>query len=113
MERLAEIYRVFCEKSSDTVNPSVYNRIPGKILRCFYDKDFRSDIIESVLCGSLFPSEFPINDMVKYWVDIFSGLDKVEVNALEKILEQKQRLQEELQKYLALRQNSQVCDLGS
>jgi sister-chromatid-cohesion protein PDS5 len=29
--------------------------------------------------------------MVKYWVDIFSGLDKVEVNALEKILEQKQR----------------------
>jgi sister-chromatid-cohesion protein PDS5 len=41
MERLAEIYRVFCEKSSDTVNPSVYNRIPGKILRCFYDKDFR------------------------------------------------------------------------
>jgi sister-chromatid-cohesion protein PDS5 len=45
--------------------------------------------------------------MVKYWVDIFSGLDKVEVNALEKILEQKQRLQEELQKYLALRQNSQ------
>ncbi|CAJ2658166.1 unnamed protein product [Trifolium pratense] len=107
MERLAEIYRVFCEKSSDTVNPSGYNWIPGKILRCFYDKDFRSDIIESVLCGSLFPSEFSIKDMVKYWVDIFSGLDKVEVNALEKLLEQKQRLQEELQKYLALRQNSQ------
>ncbi|CAI8590496.1 unnamed protein product [Vicia faba] len=107
MERLAEIYRVFCEKSSDTVNPSGYDWIPGKILRCFYDKDFRSDTIESILCGSLFPSEFSINNMVKHWIDIFSGLDEVEVKALEKILEQKQRLQEELQKYLALRQNSQ------
>ncbi|CAK8531255.1 unnamed protein product [Lathyrus sativus] len=107
MERLAEIYRVFCEKSSDTVIPSGYDWIPGKILRCFYDKDFRSDTIESILCGSLFPSEFSINNMVKHWIDIFSGLEEVEVKALEKILEQKQRLQEELQKYLALRQNSQ------
>ena len=41
MERLAEIYKVFCEKSSDTVNPNEYDWIPGKILRCFYDKDFR------------------------------------------------------------------------
>lgn len=98
---------------------------------------FRSDTIEAVLCGSLFPSEFAMNDIVKHWIDIFSGLDNVEVRALERILEQKQRwawltyvmtyifygvsslrfswflfngrLQEELQKYLALRQNSQVC----
>ncbi|KAL5069391.1 hypothetical protein RYX36_020278, partial [Vicia faba] len=49
MERLAEIYRVFCEKSSDTVNPSGYDWIPVKILRCFYDKDFRSETIESIL----------------------------------------------------------------
>lgn len=100
---------------------------------------FRSDTIESVLCGSLFPSEFSINDMVKHWVEIFSGLDKVEVKALEKILGQKQRyaclilvityifpgvsnlqfswchfdgrLQEEMQKYLVLRQNCQVHTL--
>jgi len=32
-----------------------------------------------------------MNDMVKHWIDIFSGLDNVEVKALEKILEQKQR----------------------
>jgi len=51
----------------------------------------RSDIIESILCESLFPSEFTINDIVKHWVGIFSRFDKVEVKALEKILEQKQR----------------------
>jgi len=51
----------------------------------------RSDIIESILCESLFPSEFSINDIVKRWVGIFSRFDKVEVKALEKILEQKQR----------------------
>ncbi|RDX94616.1 Sister chromatid cohesion protein PDS5-like B, partial [Mucuna pruriens] len=111
MERLAEIYRVFCENSSNAVNSSEYDWIPGKILRCFYDKDFRSDIIESILCGSLFPSEFSINDIVKRWVEIFSGFDKVETKALEKILEQKQRLQEEMQKYLALRQISQGKDI--
>ncbi|KAE9591537.1 hypothetical protein Lalb_Chr20g0119541 [Lupinus albus] len=110
MERLAEIYRVFCENSSDTVNPNEYVWIPGMILRCFFDKDFRPDIIESVLCGSLFPSEFSINYMVKHWVEIFSGFDKVEVKALEKILEQKQGLQQEMQKYLTLRQMSQDKD---
>ena len=103
----------------------------------------RSDKIESVLCGSLFPPEISTNDIVKRWIEIFSGFGKVEVKALEKILEQKQRyacltsvmafihpgsgvpnfpfswyhfddrLQEEMQKYLGLRQMSQVCNLGS
>ncbi|KAF7840507.1 sister chromatid cohesion protein PDS5-like protein A-like isoform X3 [Senna tora] len=42
MERLAEIYRVFCEKNSDSsVNPNEYDWIAGKILRCFYNKDLR------------------------------------------------------------------------
>ncbi|MED6138901.1 hypothetical protein PIB30_078895 [Stylosanthes scabra] len=69
-----------------------------------------SDVIESVLSGSLFPSEFSTNDVVKRWFDIFSGFDKLEVRALEKILEQKQRLQQEMQKYLAMRQTSQDKD---
>jgi len=51
----------------------------------------RWDIIESILCESLFPSDFSINDIVKHWVGIFSRFDKVEAKALEKILEQKQR----------------------
>ncbi|XP_058753154.1 sister chromatid cohesion protein PDS5 homolog A-like isoform X1 [Vicia villosa] len=111
MERLAEVFRVYCEKSCDTANLNEYYWIPGKIVRCFYDKDFRSDIIESILCGSLFPVEFSISDIVKHWVGIFSGFDKVEVKALEKILEQKQRLQQEMQKYLSIRQMHQEKDV--
>ena len=52
---------------------------------------YRSDTIEPILSLSLFPTDFPVKDKVKKWVRIFSGFDKVEVKALEKILEQKQR----------------------
>lgn len=42
LERLAEIYRVYCMKSADgSIKSQEYDWIPGKILRCFYDKDFR------------------------------------------------------------------------
>ncbi|KAG6641941.1 sister chromatid cohesion protein PDS5 homolog B-like [Carya illinoinensis] len=112
MERLAEIYKVYSVKFSDrSINPDDFDWIPGKILRCFYDKDFRSDIIESVLCGSLFPTESSIKDKVQHWVRVFSGFDKVEVKALEKILEQKQRVQQEMQRYLSLRQMNQDGDV--
>lgn len=108
LERLAEIYNLYCLRCCDgSLNPSEFDWIPGKILRCFYDKDFRSDTIESVLCETLFPTEFSIKDKVKHWVRVFSGFDKVEVKALEKILEQKQRLQQEMQRYLSLKQMHQ------
>ncbi|XP_042945591.1 sister chromatid cohesion protein PDS5 homolog B isoform X3 [Carya illinoinensis] len=111
MERLAEIFKVYCMKCSNgSINPDNFDWIPGKILRCFYDKDFRSDTIESVLCGSLFPIEMSIKDRVRHWVRVFSGFDKVEVKSLEKILEQKQRLQQEMQRYLSLRQMNQDGD---
>lgn len=47
MERLAEIYNNYCLKCSDGSYTSGddYDWIPGKILRCFYDKDFRQDIV--------------------------------------------------------------------
>lgn len=111
MERLAEIYKVYSVKSSaESTNPDDFTWIPGRILRCFYDKDFRSDVIESILCGSLFPSEFPVKDRVKHLLRVFSTFDKVELKALEKILEQKQRLQLEMQRYLSLRQLNQDGD---
>ncbi|KAI3466488.1 hypothetical protein Pfo_023151 [Paulownia fortunei] len=109
MERLADIYRTSCMKrSSGSTKDDEYEWIVGKILRCFYDKDFRSDAIEPILSLSVFPADFSVKDKVTDWVRIFSGFDKVEVKALEKILEQKQRLQQEMQKYLSLRQLSQV-----
>ncbi|KAJ6991866.1 sister chromatid cohesion protein PDS5 [Populus alba x Populus x berolinensis] len=105
MERLAEIFRVYCVKSSDgSVNPGEFDWIPGRILRCL------SDTIEFVLCGSLFPTECAAEDRSKHWVRVFSVLDRVEVKALEKILEQKQRLQQEILRYLSLRQMRQDGD---
>nr|GMD40858.1 sister chromatid cohesion protein PDS5 homolog A isoform X1 [Ipomoea batatas] len=111
MERLAEVYRNYCLNcSTDSQKSYEYDWIPGKILRCFYDKDFRSDAVEPVLCLSLFPNEFSVKDKVKNWVRVFSGFDKVEVKALEKMLEQKQRLQQEMRRYLSLRQMPQDGD---
>ncbi|KAI3456589.1 hypothetical protein Pfo_013252 [Paulownia fortunei] len=111
MERLADIYRVSCmNRSSGSIENDEYDWIFGKILRCFYDKDFRSDTIEPILSLSLFPTDFSVKDKVTNWVRIFSGFDKIEVKALEKILEQKQRLQQEIQKYLSLRQLSEEGD---
>ncbi|KAI3974585.1 hypothetical protein MKX01_004500 [Papaver californicum] len=111
MDRLVEIYRLYCFKCSDgSMNCNEYDWIPAKIVRCSYDKDFRSETIEMVLCESLFPGHFSIRDKVKIWVKIFSGFDKFEVKALEKIMEQKQRLQQEMQKYLSLRQMYQDGD---
>ncbi|KAK9715125.1 hypothetical protein RND81_06G145000 [Saponaria officinalis] len=110
LDRLAEIYRLCCIKCKEGC-ASEYDWIPGKIFRCFYDKDFRSDAIEPILCGALFPSEFAVKDVVNHWIRILAGLDKVEVKALEKILEQKQRLQQEMQKYLSLKLTYKDADM--
>ena len=99
----------------------------------------RSESIESILCASLFPPEFPTKGRVKHWVTAVTHFDKVEMKALESILLQKQRsyflsvdcsnwcwalseygsdtylllsliirLQQEMLKYMSLRQLSQV-----
>ncbi|XP_077217250.1 sister chromatid cohesion protein PDS5 homolog A-like isoform X2 [Tasmannia lanceolata] len=105
MERLAELYRFYClEYSKGSISADEFDWMPGKILRCLYDKDFRSETIEVVLSGSLPPTEFSVKDRVKHWVTVFSGFEKIDVKALEKLLAQKQRLQQEMQKYLSLKQ---------
>ncbi|KAL5225230.1 hypothetical protein ABZP36_011869 [Zizania latifolia] len=108
MERLADIYKFYCLSGFDcSTNSDDFEWIPGKILRCLYDKDFRSESIESILCGSLFPPEFPTKERVKHWVAAVTHFDKVEMKALEQILLQKQRLQQEMLKYMSLRQINQ------
>ncbi|GAA0153559.1 chromatin/chromatin-binding, or -regulatory protein [Lithospermum erythrorhizon] len=108
MERIADIYRIHCLKCPEGLKGSEeYFFIPRRILRCFYDKDFRSDTVEAILCLSLFPSEFSVKDKVINWIKVFSEFDKVEVKALEKILEQKKRLQQEMQRYLSIKQTNQ------
>ncbi|KAJ0081710.1 hypothetical protein Patl1_09599 [Pistacia atlantica] len=87
MERLAEVFRVYCLRSSGgSVDHNEFDWIPGKILRCFYDRDFRSDTIESILSGSLFPTEFSGDFLLDC------------------------RLQQEMQRYLSLRQMHQDGD---
>ncbi|KAG7536034.1 Armadillo-type fold [Arabidopsis suecica] len=111
MERLTELFRVYCLRCADgKVDTGDFDWIPGKILRCLYDKDFRSDTIEYILCSSLFPSDFSVRDKVKHWIQIFSGFDKVETKAFEKILEQRQRIQQEMQRYLSIKQTQQSAD---
>lgn len=108
MERLADIYKVYCQRGSgSSINSDDFEWIPGKILRCLYDKDFRFESIDSILCGSLFPPEFPVKGRVNHWVSAVTHFDKVEIKALEQILLQKQRLQQEMLKYISLRQLSQ------
>ncbi|CAL5052455.1 unnamed protein product [Urochloa decumbens] len=108
MERLADIYKLYCHRGPDSSSSSDdFEWIPGKILRCLYDKDFRPESVESILCASLFPPEFPTKGRVKHWVAAVSLFDKVEMKALESILLQKQRLQQEMLKYMSLRQLSQ------
>ncbi|CAL5047349.1 unnamed protein product [Urochloa decumbens] len=108
VERLADIYKLYCQRGPDSSSSSDdFEWIPGKILRCLYDKDFRLESIESILCASLFPPEFPTKGRVKHWVTAVSLFDKVEMKALESILLQKQRLQQEMLKYMSLQQLSQ------
>nr|VDD38116.1 unnamed protein product [Brassica oleracea] len=107
MERLTELFRVYCLRCTEgKAGTGDFDWIPGKILRCLYDKDFRSDTIEHILCSSLFPSDFSVRDKVKHWIEIFSGFESAETKAFEKILEQRQRVQQEMQKYLSFKQQS-------
>jgi sister chromatid cohesion protein PDS5 len=42
MEKLSDIYRLYCEKCTDSLKYGKdFEWIPGKILKCLYDKDFR------------------------------------------------------------------------
>ncbi|CAI9279977.1 unnamed protein product [Lactuca saligna] len=111
LERLSDIYRTWCLKKIGGLNVNHdYDWIPGRILRSFFDKDFGPNTIEHILSSSLFPVELSVKDKVKNWVKLFSKFDKVEVNALEKILEERQRLQLELQKYLSIRETYKDSD---
>lgn len=40
MEKLADIFRAHLVQTDESVDTK-FDWIPGKILRCFYDKDFR------------------------------------------------------------------------
>lgn len=106
LQRLTEFYRTLCLKKPEAAKED-FSWVPSKIIRCCFDKDckeFRPQGIETVLSEELFPSEFPAEERVKYWISFFAAFDKNDVKALERVLLQKQRLQHEMQNYITLRQ---------
>ncbi|KAF3776312.1 Sister chromatid cohesion PDS5-like protein A-B [Nymphaea thermarum] len=111
LERLVELYRLQCLKFSDgSIEQNEYRWLPGKILRCFYDKDLRYEAIEKFLSDSLLPTEVSVKVKVRNWIAAFSEFEKVEIKALEQAFLQKQRLQKEMKRYLALRKKYQDKD---
>ncbi|KAL4585339.1 hypothetical protein LXL04_009957 [Taraxacum kok-saghyz] len=111
LERLSDIYKTWCLKKVGDLNVNLdYDWIPARILKSLFDNDLGLDTVEYILSTSLFPVEISVKDKVKNWVKLYSKFDKVEVNALEKILEQRERLQLELKKYLSLRETYKDSD---
>ncbi|KAJ8437629.1 hypothetical protein Cgig2_005380 [Carnegiea gigantea] len=76
------------------------------LVQCAYIAWFacRPDDIGSVLCGPSFRTDFAVKDIIEHWISILASLGKVRITALEKILQQKQRAQQEMHKYLSLKQ---------
>ncbi|GMN36661.1 hypothetical protein TIFTF001_006195 [Ficus carica] len=107
LKRLAEIYGVYCLKCAD--GKTEFDWIPGKTLRCLYDRDFRPDTIESFVYRSMLPTDFSMIDKVQQWLKVFSGFDKVEMMAHEKILEQKRRLHRDMQTLSVSQADDQNC----
>ncbi|KAJ7523458.1 hypothetical protein O6H91_18G050900 [Diphasiastrum complanatum] len=111
LQNLTEVYATYCTKcyEGSAAPDQEFEWIPGKILRCCYDKDckeFRPQGIEIVLTDELFHSELPVEERVKHWIAMFSNFDKNDKKALERVLSQKKRLQQEMQIFLSMRQKS-------
>eukprot|EP00253_Pinus_taeda_P014590 PITA_14590 len=105
LERLVEVYRVYCSKCLDgSVCNFELDWIPGKILVCCYDKEFRSQVVDVAFSQSLFPSDLPVPERVKHWIAMFSEFEKPEIKAFEEVLNQKKRLQVQMQNLLSCRE---------
>ncbi|CAL9070064.1 unnamed protein product [Musa banksii] len=108
MEKLLELYRVYCSRCSEgvlTLNDH-YEQIPCKMLLLCFDKEckeFRPQNIELVFAEDLFPASLSIKERTKHWIAFFSLFKLPHIKALKSILYQKWRLQMELKVYFALR----------
>ncbi|CAJ2674086.1 unnamed protein product [Trifolium pratense] len=108
LQKLMETYREYCKKCCDQSMSTSdhFEEIPCKILMLFYDKEckeFRSQSIELVLGDNLFPSELSVKERTNHWIHMFSLFSSLHEKALNTILIQKRRLQNEMKNYLAIR----------
>ncbi|KAL6010732.1 hypothetical protein ACLOJK_001173 [Asimina triloba] len=108
MQKLLELYRLYCTKCSDDLltQSDHLEEIPCRILALCFDKDckdFRPQNMELVLADDLFPATLSIEERTKHWISVFSIFTTLHMKALNSILSQKRRLQMEMQAYLDLR----------
>ncbi|XP_058724136.1 sister chromatid cohesion protein PDS5 homolog B isoform X3 [Vicia villosa] len=115
LQKLMEIYQSYCKKccegSMETMDH--FEEIPCKILMLCYDKDckeFRPQSMELVLSDNLFPEHLSVAERTKHWIHIFSLFSPFHEKALNSILIQKRRLQNEMKNYLALQKKlKEIC----
>ncbi|XP_024357694.1 sister chromatid cohesion protein PDS5 homolog A isoform X2 [Physcomitrium patens] len=110
--KLMELYKSYCTKclEGSTALDKDYEWIPGKILRCCNDKELQG--LETILTEQLFPAAVPVEEQSRHWVLAFSTLDDIEKKALQLILVQKQRVQQEMQIYLTTRHKAKEEEIS-
>eukprot|EP00256_Glycine_max_P066679 XP_025981274.1 uncharacterized protein LOC102668501 [Glycine max] len=108
LQKLIKIYRDYCKKcyeGSMTISDH-FEEIPCKIMMLCYDKDckeFRFQNMEFVLANDLFPEDLSVEERTKHWMHMFSLFSFPHEKALDNILTQKRRFQNEMKSYLAMR----------
>ncbi|KAJ8563635.1 hypothetical protein K7X08_032087 [Anisodus acutangulus] len=107
LKKLLELYQDYCTQCATAVMDfsDHFEQIPCKILMLCYDRDckeFKPQRMEIVLADSLFPASLSIEDRTRHWVFMFSLFTPCHLKALNAILSQKLRLQNEMQVYLTL-----------
>ncbi|GLJ40362.1 hypothetical protein SUGI_0830400 [Cryptomeria japonica] len=115
LQKLVEVYRAYCMKCLEgfITCSEEFEWIPSKIIRICFDKDckeFRPAGMELIFAEDLFPVQLPVDERTHHWIAMFSVFCPSDIRALEHILSQKQRLQQEMQVYLSLRQSLKEDD---
>lgn len=107
LKKLLELYQEYCTQCAAAIMDfsEHFEQIPCKILMLCYDRDckeFKPQRMEIVLADTLFPASLSIEDQTRHWVFMFSLFTPCHLKALNAILSQKLRLQNEMQVYLTL-----------
>ncbi|KAH1215950.1 Sister chromatid cohesion protein PDS5 A [Glycine max] len=115
LQKLIKVYRDYCKKcyeGSMTISDH-FEEIPCKIMMLCYDKDckeFRFQNIEFVLANDLFPEDLSVEERTNHWMHMFSLFSFPHEKALDTILTQKRRFQNEMKSYLAMRKKlKEIC----
>ncbi|RDY12883.1 hypothetical protein CR513_02261, partial [Mucuna pruriens] len=115
LQKLTKVYRDYCNKcyeGSMTISDH-FEEIPCKLMMLCFDKDckeFRSQNMEFVLAEDLFPEHLSAKERTYHWIHMFSLFTFLHEEALNTILTQKKRFQNEMKNYLTMRKKlKEIC----